>query len=271
MKYFSIIIATYNAGRHLETCIKSILSQSFKDFEIIIKDNNSTDCTAEIIQKYSKHIAHIDTSPDTGIYNAWNLCLEKRNSKYVTFLGADDWINNNNFLNDIYYITKAEDFNSEIIIHGGNLIVSSYDEEYELFPKLNSFENELLSHMSYRHPGSFYSDGLLNRAGKFDERFKISGDHEYSLRCINSKFIFYNSASVTHQSGGASTMYKNMMKLCFENYEIRKIHNIKPFILVDKINIKRIIFYITYKIFGEKKTIFLHKFFKKNFQIHEKI
>ena len=53
---FSVIMACYNHGQYVETAIKSILDQTFQDFELIVADNGSTDGSWEVIRKYSERI-----------------------------------------------------------------------------------------------------------------------------------------------------------------------------------------------------------------------
>jgi glycosyltransferase involved in cell wall biosynthesis len=53
MPKLSIIIPTYNRSNYLEQSLKSIFDQDFKDFEIIVVDNNSTDSTMDVIDKFS--------------------------------------------------------------------------------------------------------------------------------------------------------------------------------------------------------------------------
>ncbi len=64
----SVIIPNYNHAFYLEQRIESILSQNFKDFEVIILDDKSTDNSKEIIEKYRNHPPHISTI----IYNEAN-------------------------------------------------------------------------------------------------------------------------------------------------------------------------------------------------------
>ena len=52
MSFFKVIIPNYNSEKYIEKCIDSILSQTFKDFEIVIVDDVSTDNSVEIIKKY---------------------------------------------------------------------------------------------------------------------------------------------------------------------------------------------------------------------------
>ena len=52
--FFSIIIPTYNQGNFLKKCLNSIFAQNFKNYEVILIDNHSTDTTKNIIEKYKK-------------------------------------------------------------------------------------------------------------------------------------------------------------------------------------------------------------------------
>ena len=53
---FTILITSYNKGQYLEECIQSCLSQSYKDYEIILCDNFSDDGTNKILSKFKNHI-----------------------------------------------------------------------------------------------------------------------------------------------------------------------------------------------------------------------
>ena len=53
---FSVLISSYNKGAYLEKCLQSCISQTNKDFEIVVVDNYSSDQTENILKKYSKYI-----------------------------------------------------------------------------------------------------------------------------------------------------------------------------------------------------------------------
>lgn len=74
----SIIIPNYNGGKFIEGCLKSILSQSYENYEIVIVDGKSTDTSHEIIEKYMTisekiHWLKVD---DMGISHAFNLGIK---------------------------------------------------------------------------------------------------------------------------------------------------------------------------------------------------
>ena len=106
--FFRIIIPNYNNGAFLRQCIDSVLNQSFKDFEIILVDDVSTDNSREIIKEYEERY-----------YNIKAILLEEKkwnggsrneaikiptDSTYTMFLDSDDWFDDDSCLQTIYDI-----------------------------------------------------------------------------------------------------------------------------------------------------------------------
>lgn len=90
----SIIIPVYNVEKYIEKCIDSVLEQSFKDFEIILVNDGSTDCSGIICNKYSKRDERISVihKKNGGISSARNIALDCAKGKYITFIDSDDCI-----------------------------------------------------------------------------------------------------------------------------------------------------------------------------------
>lgn len=88
----SIIIPTYNRGWIIKDAIDSILTQDFKDFELIIVDDGSTDNTKEILNKYKNNIKIINQT-NKGVSAARNTGINASSGDYVAFLDSDDiWL-----------------------------------------------------------------------------------------------------------------------------------------------------------------------------------
>ena len=87
---FSIIIVTCNSEKYLEGCLKSILKQNFKNYEIIIIDNKSQDRTLDIITKYKKSIDFWKSKKDKGIFDAMNKGIKHSKGKIISILNSDD-------------------------------------------------------------------------------------------------------------------------------------------------------------------------------------
>lgn len=88
----SVLIPTYNYARFLNEAIESVLNQTFTDFELVIVDNNSTDNTKEVVDKYSndKRLRYYKNETNIGIIGNFNKCLEYANGDYIKYLMADD-------------------------------------------------------------------------------------------------------------------------------------------------------------------------------------
>jgi glycosyltransferase involved in cell wall biosynthesis len=90
----SIIVPIYNTEKYLHKCIDSILVQSFRNFELILVDDGSTDESGSICDKYAKKdsriiVVHKDNS---GVSNARNAGLDITKGKFIGFVDSDDWI-----------------------------------------------------------------------------------------------------------------------------------------------------------------------------------
>lgn len=85
----SIIIPTYNYARFLPEAIESVLKQTYKDYEIIVVDDGSTDNTKEIIDKYKDKIRYI-YQENKGLPSARNTGIKSAKGEYFAFLDSDD-------------------------------------------------------------------------------------------------------------------------------------------------------------------------------------
>lgn len=106
--FFRIIIPNYNNGAFLRQCIDSVLNQSFKDFEIILVDDVSTDNSREIIKEYEER--HYNIKAILLEEKKWNGGSRNEaikiptDSTYTMFLDSDDWFDDDSCLQTIYDI-----------------------------------------------------------------------------------------------------------------------------------------------------------------------
>ncbi|WP_353948977.1 glycosyltransferase family 2 protein [Sporolactobacillus sp. Y61] len=92
----SIIIPVYNAENYIKNCISSILNQSYKNFEVILIDDGSTDYSKRLCEEYAKKDARIKLyhQENSGPSTARNLGLHLATGKYIQFVDADDSLEN---------------------------------------------------------------------------------------------------------------------------------------------------------------------------------
>lgn len=106
----SIIVPVYNVDEYLEQCLSSLANQTYKNLEIILIDDGSTDKSALICDKWVNKdtrfkVFHI---PNAGVSNARNFGLAKANGDYIGFVDSDDWINDDMYENMLLEMLKSQ-------------------------------------------------------------------------------------------------------------------------------------------------------------------
>lgn len=113
----SVIVPVHNTEKYLEQCLSSILGQTLEDIEVICVDDNSTDGSAEILERFSKEDRRLRVlqSPSLGAGGARNIGLASAQGEYLSFLDADDF-----FEPDMLEsaVAKAEEDQSDIVVYG---------------------------------------------------------------------------------------------------------------------------------------------------------
>lgn len=104
---FSFIIPNYNKGSYISECLKSIYNQTYKNFEVIVIDDSSTDNSIEEIKKFS--VDKVLTTNRRQAGGARNAGLNCASGDYIVFLDSDDYLTNNKVLENLASIIKDED------------------------------------------------------------------------------------------------------------------------------------------------------------------
>lgn len=117
MPKVSVIIPVYNKEKYLEISIRSVLDQTFQDFEIIAVNDGSKDRSLEILQKFAEqdNRLRIIDIPNGGVSHARNVGLGQARGEYITFIDADDSVHSG-FLANLYdCITSSS---ADLVISG---------------------------------------------------------------------------------------------------------------------------------------------------------
>lgn len=206
----SIVMATYNAGKYLESALQSIIQQNYPGLEIIIIDGKSQDNTLNIINKYQKNISFWKSEPDEGIYDAWNKGVAISTGEWIMFLGSDDvllpdsLISYSNFINSI---------NVDIDFISSKMLYT--DKNMKPFRTMGwkwEWPKSQLE-MTIAHTGALHSKKLFTKVGKFNTSYKIVGDYELLLRAgKNLRTAFLDKVTVKYRDGGVSDSYAAILE-----------------------------------------------------------
>jgi len=202
MAFFSIIIPLYNKEKYVENALKSILNQTFTDYEIIIVDDGSTDKSRVLISKYlSNKIRIIDHIKNKGLSAARNTGIKNATSNYITFLDADDlW--HPNFLQTINDLISS--------LPEAHIFATNFNEVYpkktlnphngseKLAPGFNGiidFFKLNLKQGIYTPSSVCWHKSVFETIGYYDENISFSEDLDFNIRA-NLKFKLAYSKSV---------------------------------------------------------------------------
>ena len=130
----SIIIPIYNASRFIKKCITSILNQTYKNFELLIINDGSTDNSLEICNKFNDKRIKIINQKNSGSECARLTGIKQSKGEYICFIDADDWISKD-YLEIL--ITYAQKYNVDVTC------VKSYKvlDKYGIIKFKNVWEN----------------------------------------------------------------------------------------------------------------------------------
>jgi len=217
MPRVSIIIAVYNGAKTLQHCIDSIVSQTYKNIELIIIDGGSSDDTVDMIKTNEEYIAYWESEPDRGIYHAWNKGLAKATGEWIAFIGCDDELAYDAALSDMLELAdEGINFISgrmKILFESGEV---EKGEPWEL--------DRMRKWQCIAHPCSLHHTSLFEQFGLFDEQYKIAGDYEFLLRVSGSIHGCFMDKIIVLM-GGDGVSNSNIMGTLWEVLKIQREDN----------------------------------------------
>lgn len=181
----AVIIPCFNASKWIEYTLKSVFLQTYKNIEIIVIDDGSTDNSKEIVRGLSndiKILTHVNCV-NKGQASSLNLGIQNTQANYIAFLDSDD----------IWYPEKVKqqvemfmkNVNIDLIYTNGYVVDESGDTVHELFDKMFIEDNKsesLLLDCYIRTPSSvMVKRRIFNKAGLFKE-YLHSLDHDMWIR-----------------------------------------------------------------------------------------
>jgi len=113
----SVIVPVYNAAQFLRTCIDSVLAQTFEDFELLLVDDGSSDESGTLCDEYaeSDDRIRIHHQPNSGVSAARNHGLATARGEYVTFVDADDWVDDSLLA---HLVGPTLEFDLDLVVSG---------------------------------------------------------------------------------------------------------------------------------------------------------
>ena len=252
----SVIIPTKNSSKTLDVCLNSIKNQSYKDIEIIVVDNNSTDNTKEIARKYTDLVFNHGPERSAQV----NHGVEKSQGMFVYKVDSD-------FLLDREVvrqcIDKAGGGYDAVVVH------NSPDVRVSWIAKIRKFEVDMYKYDITHSSARFVKKNVYKKIGGFNEKITAGEDYDFQNKLNRAGYkTGYIEAEALHL-GEPTNIWKHLMKYYeygkdFVNYQKENKEESKKQIgFVRFIYFKNWKKFTTYPIMGTQFIIYF--FFKFGF------
>ncbi len=218
--FFSIITCTLNSDQYINKNIQSVRSQCFKNYEHIIIDGYSKDLTMDIINRYrfaDNQKVIVKKQKPKGVTAAFNKGIGVSKGKYVIHLNSDDYLYDNNVLNDVYiYLKKNTHLDwifGKVVVRTKKGVKIGTIPHFNFMGKYGKFILRMINVVP--HQSVFIKKDIFNKFGLFDRNIKYLPDYEYWLRiCNKTKWEFLDRviAVFIARHNSVSMSERNMVK-----------------------------------------------------------
>lgn len=210
-KKVSICIPTYNRKKYLKETIDSILAQTYKDYEIVIVDDGSTDGTEDMIKELGIPVTY-HWQQNSGDAAARNKLIEYAHGQYISFVDSDDLL-----LPDAVekMVGVMEEEGGDVVVYGPYFRIDENGKIYgRCKRKLRSgrITKYLFQTILVHSCGSMFPKKLLDDSAGFDTSLNVCSDYDFWLR-LSMKCRFIALPAPTFKRRRHS---KNLSKLSFE-------------------------------------------------------
>jgi alpha-1,3-rhamnosyltransferase len=251
----SVLVPSYNHELYVEKCIQSLLAQTYKNLEIIVLDDGSTDSSPDILRRLSiENSFHFEHQKNRGLPRTLNKMIRIATGKYIALVASDDVYHPDKIKTMVEYFEELPD--RAAVVFGNAAFIDSKDAEIELTQNLKHFGDVVSYFLSPRAElnidqlevnyktilGGNFIPALstlikreaLIKVGLFEESINLEDWSMWLKIARNQAFYFLNTrvayyrvhdsnASITNKDGLAADVIQILERekqYCFDNHLI---------------------------------------------------
>jgi glycosyltransferase involved in cell wall biosynthesis len=248
----SVIMNCHNGEKYLRESINSVMSQSYKNWELIFWDNNSNDNSKKVLLNFKdKRIKYFYSKSFLNLYHARNLAIKKSKGKYISFLDTDDTWNKNKLKIQVSYLKKSK----KKIIYSNYHVLDIAKKSKRLISTTNLFEGHKTQDLL-----NDYRIGILTilidkeifKKYSFNKKYQIIGDFDlfvklscsFFIQCVQKPLANYRKHTTNFSEKNIDLYIDEVKHWINKNnsfFKKKNIHIYSPKILLFKLIIKRYI------------------------------
>lgn len=211
----SVIVPVYNVEKHIDKCVQSIVDQTYKNLEIILINDGSTDDSGRICDEYSKKDKRINVihKKNSGVSSARNIGIQNSTGDWIVFVDSDDWIEPD--FCKVMLSTALEEKSDCVIckcnkVHNEDLKKSEYENKKEIYNSREFIIKVLNVQSGY---GFCHSKLIKKETIKetiFDTQLKVGEDALFNIQIAPNmkKIVFIGNALYNYRINGESVVRK---------------------------------------------------------------
>lgn len=214
-KLISIVVPIYKVEKYLAKCVESIMSQSYRNIELILVDDGSPDSCPQICDKYKNKDSRIKVihKQNGGLSDARNAGLKIATGEWITFIDSDDYVGVN-FLKNLYFAATSMDADismcdyKSVFDNAGQEKKATYTEVFSNVKSLEKIYHPQIHGMEFVAWGKLYRTDLFK---KNNIEYPVGKIHEdtfttYRLIYAAKKIVFTNYIGYYYRSRENSIM-----------------------------------------------------------------
>jgi glycosyltransferase involved in cell wall biosynthesis len=165
----SIVMPAYNVARYIGSAIRSVLDQTFQEFELIVVNDGSTDETEAIARSFPDERIHLINQPNRGVAGALNVGLKAARADYIARFDADDICYPHRFAKQFHFMTAHQDYvitgsAADYIDESGSYVFTNNPEAYSD----EAIRAVRLSHCPFIHSSVMYKKEPVMQLGGYN-------------------------------------------------------------------------------------------------------
>ena len=182
-KKVSVIVNFHNGEKYLESCINSILRQDYKNIEIILWNNNSTDKSQEIVKNFNDdRIKYFLNNEKDPLYKARNKSILQSTGELIAFLDCDDWWEKD------YLSSRSKFFSDDKVdyFYCNSNFYFEKSKKKKIYKKYKLPNGKIFEALAKDYfiiiSGVIFKKKIFLDSGMFDENFNIIGDFDFIMK-----------------------------------------------------------------------------------------
>ena len=253
----SIIMNCHNGEKFLKQSLKSVLTQSYKNWELIFWDNCSTDNSRKILNYYKdKRIFYYKSKQFLNLYHARKIAINKAHGKYICFLDVDDYWSKEKLKKQINFFSKNDDYK---ILYTNYYIKDQYKKKIRIRYKNKSLpEGNITQKLLDDYVIGILTvmvDRKIFKFFKFQKKYNIIGDFDFMIKssikfkigCLQQPLAYYRMHDSNFSNNKIKLYIEELKFWIKENKRIifknsLSLNNVKKLII--KLQVKKFIKYL---------------------------